>query len=55
MQCSSNKLLTATAGILAYSHTVPCWEMSSMEDSLNIMISDKKNIADTINHSLKIL
>lgn len=41
MKCSSGKLFTASSGILAYSLTEPCQEMSFMEDSLNIMISEK--------------
>lgn len=42
IQYQSGKFFTASLGILAYSHTVPCQEMSSMKDSLNIMISETK-------------
>lgn len=41
MQCSSGKLFTASSGILAYSLAEPRQEMPSMEDSQNIMISEK--------------
>lgn len=42
VQCQLSKLFPANPGISAYHCTVPCQEISSMENSLNIIISEKK-------------